>query len=206
LDEAAKSVVDNFTDYDSAQKAMEDWENRTEDVLSEVTQSQAETFTEMKNVIRCFKQLSIIRALRKQENYEVPIEINGEMTSVNLVLVHSTEEKGTVNITMQTESLGKAGVRFRISENTLDSYFIADSEMGKERLQTVGQMILEQLRANGLQIGEENYVNSHSRGRNELDLLTFSQTDVDNNNKTVATKRLYEVAKVFLTGMQEAFR
>ena len=206
LDEAAKSVVDNFTDYDSAQKAMEDWENRTEDVLSEVTQSQAETFTEMKNVTRCFKQLSVIRALRKQENYEVPMEINGEMTSVNLVLVHSTEEKGTVNITMQTESLGKAGVRFRISENTLDSYFIADSEMGKERLQTVGQMILEQLRANGLQIGEENYVNSHSRGRKELDLLTFSQTDVDNNNKTVATKRLYEVAKVFLTGMQEAFR
>ena len=206
LDDLAKSVVDKFTDFDSAQKAMEDWENRAKEVLSEVTDLQAKTFSEMKNVTMCFRQLSVIGALRRQENYEVPMEINGEMTSVNLVLVHNAENKGTVSITMQTESLGKAGVRFRISENTLDSYFIADSEMGKERLQTVGETILEQLRTNGLQIGEANYVNSHSRGRKEPDLLTFSQTDVDNNSKTVATKRLYEVAKVFLTGMQEAFR
>ena len=89
--------------------------------------------------------------------------------------------------------------------NTLESYFIADSEMGKERLQTVGTAVLEQLHKQGLEIGETNYVNSHSQGRKELNLLTFSQTDVDNNNRTVATKQLYEVAKVFLNGLQSAF-
>jgi len=203
-DEKAREIVENFTDFESAQKAMEDWENEVEDILSHITDSQAESFAQMKSVTSCFKQLSVIGALRRQENYEVPMELNGEMTSVNLVLIHNSEEKGTVNITMQTETFGKAGVRFRISDNTVESYFIADSEMGKERLQTVGESVLEQLKGRGLEIGETNYVNSHSHGRKELDLLTFSQTDVDNNSKTVATKQLYEVAKVFLTGLQRA--
>lgn len=204
-DEKAKDIVGKFTDFESAQRAMEDWENEVEDILSHITNSQAESFSQMKNVTSCFKQLSVIGALRRQENYEVPMELNGEMTSVNLVLIHNSGEKSTVNITMQTETFGKAGVRFRISENTVESYFIADSEMGKERLQTVGESVLEQLKGRGLEIGETNYVNSHSYGRKELDLLTFSQTDVDNNSKTVSTKQLYEVAKVFLTGLQRAF-
>ena len=205
LDDLAKSIADKFTDYKSAQEAMETWERNAESVLRETTDSLAETVADMRAVNMSFKQLALTNSLRKQENYEVPIEINGEMTSVNLVLVHNAEKKGTVNITMQTENFGKAGVRFRISDNTLDSYFIADSEMGKERMQTVGETVLEQLRGRGLLIGDTNYVNSHSQGRKELNLLTFSQTDVDNNNKTVATKQLYEVAKVFLMGLQRAF-
>ena len=205
LDDLAKSVVDAFTDYDSAQEAMKNWENHAETILRETTDSQAESLADMKAVTMSFKQLSLISSLRRQENYEIPMEIDGEMTSVNLVLVHDAEEKGTVNITMQTQSFGKAGVRFRISGNTLESYFIADSEMGKERMQSVGEAVLEQLRENGLEIGKTNYVNSYSQGRKELNLLTFSQTDVDNNSKSAATKELYEVAKVFLTGLQRAF-
>lgn len=205
FDDLTKSIADKFTDYESAQEAMEEWENNVTTVLQETTDSLAETVSDMKAVTMCFKQLGITSTLRKQENYEVPMEINGEMTSVNLVLVHNAEEKGTVNITMQTQDFGKAGVRFRISDNKLESYFIADSEMGKERLQTVGASVLEQLQERGFEIGETNYVNSYSQGRKELNLLTFSQTDVDNNSKTVATKQLYEVAKVFLNGLQRAF-
>ena len=205
LDDITQFLADKFTDYESAQEAMEEWENNVTAVLRETTDSLAETVSDIKAVTMCFKQLGITSTLRKQENYEVPMEINGEMTSVNLVLVHSAEGKGTVNITMQTQDFGKAGVRFRISDNRLESYFIADSEMGKERLQTVGESVLEQLNERGFEIGDANYVNSHSQGRKELNLLTFSQTDVDNNNKTVATKKLYEVAKVFLNGLQRAF-
>lgn len=200
-----ESLIDKFTGFESAQEAMKVWEGNAETVLWETTQSLAESVADMKSVTMCLKQLSLMSALRRQENYEVPMEINGEMTSVNLVLVHNAEEKGTVNITMQTEMFGKAGVRFHISENRVESYFIADSEMGKERLQTVGETVLEQLRGMGLEIGDTNYVNSYSQGRKELNLLTFSQTDVDNNNKTVATGQLYEVAKVFLSGLQRVF-
>ena len=198
-------VAERFTDYESAQAAMEAWEKSVGSILEEALTEQVETTEDIRAIALGFKQLSLMSSLRKQENYQVPMEINGEMTSVNLVLVHEKEERGTVSVTMETEGFGKAGAKFRIVENTIESYFVADSEMGKEKLQAAGQSVLGILREKGMEIGETNYVNSYSRGRKEFDFLTFSQSDVDNNNKTVATTKLYDVAKTFLSEMQRAF-
>ena len=184
---------------------MEKWEKNVKTILEESLTEQVETIEDLKALALGFKQLSLISSLRKQENYQVPMELNGEMTSVNLVLVHDEEEKGIVSITMETEGFGKAGAKFRIVDNTIESYFVADSEMGKEKLQAAGQSVLGILQRKGMEIGETNYVNSHSRGRKEFNFLTFSQADVDNNNKTVATTKLYDVAKTFLSEMQRAF-
>ena len=205
LIEKSSSILEHFTDYTSAQSAMEAWENNVSTVLEETMDEMTESVMDVRALSLCFKQVSLMSSLRKQENYEVPMEINGEMTSVNLVLVHDAQEKGTVSVTMQTERFGKAGVKFHISSNVIESYFVADSEMGKERLQAAGETALGILREKGMEIGKTNYVNSHSQGRKELNLLTFSQSDVDNNNKTVATTQLYEVAKTFLGEMQKVF-
>ena len=199
------NIAEQFTDFDSAQATMEKWEKNVKTILEESLTEQVETIEDLKALALGFKQLSLMSSLRKQENYQVPMELNGEMTSVNLVLVHDEEEKGIVSITMETEGFGKAGAKFRIVDNTIESYFVADSEMGKEKLQAAGQSVLGILQRKGMEIGETNYVNSHSRGRKEFNFLTFSQADVDNNNKTVATTKLYDVAKTFLSEMQRAF-
>ena len=75
--------------------------------------------------------------------------------------------------------------------------------MGKERLQTVGQKVLERLQESGMTIGDTHYVNAYSQGRKEWNLLTFSSSNVDNNNDMVATKQLYHIAKTFLKGMRD---
>ena len=59
------------------------------------------------------------------------------------------------------------------------------------------------LQENGMEIGDTHYVNAHSQGRKEWNLLTFSSTFVDNNSETVATKQLYHIAKTFLIGMRD---
>ena len=198
-------ITKQFTDFESAQRAIEAWEKSVESILEEMFTEQVETTEDIKALALGFKQLSLMSSMRKQENYHVPVELNGEMTSVNLVLVHDGEEKGTVSITMETEGFGKAGAKFRIVDNRIESYFVAESEMGKEKLQVIGKSVLVILQEKGMEIGETNYVNSYSRGRKEFDFLTFSQTDVDNNSKTVATTKLYDVAKTFLSEMQRAF-
>jgi len=204
IDEAA-GIINQFTGFESAQKAMETWESHVETVLQETMSEVTDSTMDVKALSLGFKQMSIMSSLRKQENYEVPMNINGELTSINLVLVHDENEKGTVSVTMETEIFGKAGVKFHVSNNIIESYFVADSEMGKERLQMAGDAVLTVLREKGMEIGETHYVNSRSQGRKEFNFLTFSQSDVDNNNKTAATTQLYEVAKTFLSGMQKAF-
>ena len=202
LKQAEDNIIEKFTEFESAQRAMEDWEKNAESILQETMSEMTESTVEMKTLSMCYKQMSLTNLLRRQENYEVPMEINGEMTSVNLVLIHNTEEKGTVNITMQTESFGKAGAKFQISGNTIESYFVADSEMGKERLQAAGNQIMSVLKEKGMEIKETRYINTNSYGRKDGNFLTFLEQSVDNNNEMVATTRLYDVAKTFLSIMQ----
>ena len=203
LAEAEKEIVDQFTDYDSAQNAMEKWEDRVRETMEEAVSEISYTSNEIKDMYMNSKQLSVMNSMRKAESYEVPMEINGEMTSVNLTLVHDTENKGTVSITMNTNSFGKAGVRFKVSENCIESYFVADSEMGKERLQKAGEKILKTLHERGMKIGDTHYVNAHAQGRKDWNLLTFSKHNADKSNETVATKQLYQIARTFLIEMRE---
>ncbi len=206
LKQAESSIIENFTDFEAAQKAMENWENQAQFVLQETMSEITQSTEEMKILSMCYKQMSLTSQLRRQENYEVPMEINGEMTSVNLILVHDADEKGTVSITMQTESFGKAGVKFQITGNMVESYFVADSEMGINRLEAAGKQIMSVLEEKGMQIGQTRYVNANSYGRKDGNFLTFFGSGVDNNNDMVATTKLYDTAKTFLSIMQKTIR
>ena len=203
LDSMEKEIIENFNDYDSAQKILEKWEMRMQDTMNEAFFELSYTRDEIREMSMNYKQLSVMSTMRRNESYEIPMEIGGEMTSINLTLVHDAEEKGTVSITMDTAYFGKAGAKFRVSENRIESYFVADSEMGKERLQAAGEKILASFRENGLEIGDTRYVNAHAQGRKDWNLLTFSDQNDDNNNETVAAKQLYQIAKTFLKGMRD---
>ena len=203
LDSMEKEIIENFNDYDSAQKILEKWEMRMQDTMNEAVFELSYTRDEIREMSMNYKQLSVMSIMRRNESYEIPMEIGGEMTSINLTLVHDAEEKGTVSITMDTAYFGKAGAKFRVSENRIESYFVADSEMGKERLQAAGEKILASFRENGLEIGDTRYVNAHAQGRKDWNLLTFSDQNDDNNNETVAAKQLYQIAKTFLKGMRD---
>lgn len=201
--EAGSDIIENFTDYEAAQKAMEKWETKVRETIEEAASEVPYSGKEIKGMFMNYKQISVMSTMRRSESYEIPMEINGEMTSVNLTLMHDSEEKGTVTITMDTLSIGKAGVKFKVSANRIESYFVADSEMGREKLQTAGEAILGRLQENGMEIGDTHYVNARTQGRKEWNLLTFSEQNVDNTSETVATKQLYRIAKTFLAGMQQ---
>ena len=171
--------------------------------ISEAVSALSDSKDEVKEMYMNYKQLSVMSTMRKAESYEVPMEIGGEMTSIHLTLQHDAEEKGTVTITMDTAAFGKTGAKFKVSGSRIDSYFIADSEMGKDRLQAAGEKILKAFREKGMEIGDTRYVNAHAQGRKEWNLLTFSEENVDNSNETVGTKQLYQVAKTFLNEMRD---
>jgi len=203
LEAAEAELIDSLTDYDSAQKAMEKWESSASKVLQEAVSEESYSSEEIKEFFMGYKQLSVISTMRKTESYEVPMELGGEMTSINLTLQHNDDEKGIVTITMNSLIYGKAGAKFQVRGNRIESYFVTDSEKGKERLQAAGEQILLKLQESGMEIGDTHYVNTYSQGRKEWNLLTFSSLDVDNNNETVATKQLYHIAKTFLKGMRD---
>ena len=203
LTDMEQEIIENFNDFDSAQEVLEKWEMRMKNTISDAISDLSYSGDKVKEMYMNYKQLSVMSTMRRNESYEIPMEINGEMTSINLTLMHDAEEKGTVSITMNTAYFGKAGAKFKVSANRIDSYFIADSEMGKEKLQAAGEKILASFKEMGMEVGDTRYVNAYAQGRKEWNMLTFSEQNVDNNNETVAAKQLYRIAKTFLKGMRD---
>lgn len=203
LYDAEEEIIENFNDYDSAQEILNKWEMRLKDTLERTAEQVSDTRQEILQLYQNYKQLSVMGGMRKNESYEIPMEINGEMTSVNLTLVQGAEEKGTVSITMENTYFGKAGAKFKLSKNRIDGYFIADSQMGKDRLEEIGKNILATFEKEGMEVGDVHYVNAHAQGKKDWNPLTFSEHNDDNNNETVAARQLYQVAKTFLKGMRD---
>lgn len=208
LADREREIMEQFDDYDSAQSAFERWENCMKEIIKDsvYTASEADAVRRMQ---MNYRQTAVMGGMRRNESYEIPLEMNGEITSINLTLVRDAEEKGSVSITMETGYFGKAGAKFHLNGDRIDSYFVADSEMGKDRLQVIGARVLSSFEKKGMKTGDTRYVNMHvdthaqQQGKKGWDLLTFSDHNDDNNSETVASRQLYQVAKTFLMEMRD---
>ncbi len=52
-------------------------------------------------------QISINQAMAQSECFSMPIVIDGQVTNVTLKIVRNKEERGIVNITLETDHFGK---------------------------------------------------------------------------------------------------
>lgn len=143
--QAVAHLAEGFTDKASAEKAYQEMIHQAENVLEESIDSNQVSSLDVKAVTLLYKQLSLASGFAKEENYEIPVRINGEDTSMNLRILKGTAEKGKVTVTMDTKQLGKVAAEFevvsrRITENkdtsdqTVD---IADMENGNGNQNTM---------------------------------------------------------------------
>jgi len=201
LQETVDKVVENFTDKDSAQEVYAEMVDTVSEMLKETLDETVGEVIDLKTITMCHKQLSVTTSLSKQENYEVPMFLDGNLTSINLTILHGTEEKGWVSATFSLEGYGNAGVKIFMDSMKLDIYMAAEEDAGVEKLQQIGELFADRMQSEGKETTEMRCVKA-----TPLNLLTFSQESVDNNNETASTKELYEVAKEFLTQVQRCFQ
>ncbi len=118
----SKSLADAFTDRDSVSELMESMTGRMQKTVSDATESTSLGYVDLKLLHSCSTQLGVIRKLSDDENYEIPVEINGEKTSIHLKMIHSQEIKGQVCVTMETGSIGRIAAQMNVNENTVSGY------------------------------------------------------------------------------------
>ena len=89
----------------------------------------------LKELQSVYKQLSIAHSLSREENYEIPVKIGVEYTSINLKVVHKAEESGNVKITLDTKALGRVEARFVLREAVLEGSVLTDHMDNKNTLE-----------------------------------------------------------------------
>lgn len=147
-----------------------------------------------------YKGLSLAGNLAREENYEIPMNIKGEITSVNLKIYHNASQTGKVAVTLDTENLGRVAAEFDVTRDRISGMIVYENRAGKAELARLEEAVRQELGRAGDRKTGISLVHARS-----VDLNKFGQ---DRDAKSTAdaakasTSELYQTAKAFLTALK----
>ncbi len=182
-----RDEIDELSDdFDEEEKAHEDYmkmaDNSKEAVFERAMAS--DSYIDVKELTLTHKQLSLAADLSREETYNVPMEIDGEMTDVMLKIVHNEKEEPSVAVSIDTEMLGRVSARFTIDDGKTSGYIACNYEESVTKLQKVADIM-----GDGISV-------IHTRDTDRD--FAFSKLSVKDNSKRVSSEELYKTAKRFL--------
>ncbi|MDE6846054.1 MAG: hypothetical protein K2J99_09835 [Lachnospiraceae bacterium] len=203
--DAVTHLLESMTDKDSTQDAYEDMQQVYEDVLEEAQYNPGITYIDLKSIQSCHKQLTLSGNLAKEENYQIPVEINGETTAIHLKILHGKEDGGKVKATLSTQSYGDVAAEFSIRNNKISGYIACSTPEGTAEVQSRSDSLqkslgnaVESLMQNKLELGKIGVIHS-----SEIDLNSFEAEAVEDTSSSAQTADLYQIAKAFISAITE---
>lgn len=200
FEEAIFSLQNAFTSKESATDAYEKLIGQAGIVLEESMNDDAVDFVDVKAMTAAFKQLSFTGNLIREEAYEVPAYINGQLQGIRVKIVHSGESEGNVMATLSTEKYGNIVAQFRLTDEKVQGYIACDSKEGTDVLKAEGRFEAE-LAAAGREAGDIRYLYSET-----LDATFLYRRHDKSVGESGSTRSLYETAKLFISAMQDTER
>ena len=190
----AEEFLASMEKEDIRNKAYNDMITHTKEVLEEAVKQRDLGYVDVKELQSVYKQISVAASQAKEENFEIPVQIGEEITSINLKIMQGTGERGEVKITLETADLGKVEARFVETDDGLEGSVLTDYMDGKKLLEAH----MEDLRSALTEALKETKteVKSMFFGVNKkLDINTTEKRDRDGNTDV---SLLYKVAKEFI--------
>ncbi len=105
----ADSFIDGLSDAKQAGASYQEIINEANKAVEQMIYNGGadNTKIDVKAAKALYKGLSLAGNLAREENYEIPMNIRGEITSVNLKIYHNAAQTGKVAVTLDTQTLGK---------------------------------------------------------------------------------------------------
>lgn len=195
----ADSFVENLTDTEQASVSYQEIINEASKAVEQMIYmgDPASTKIDVKAAKALYKGLSLAGNLAREENYEIPMNIKGEITSVNLKIYHNASQTGKVAVTLDTEHLGKVAAEFDVTNDRISGMIVYENRAQKTELTQLEEAVKQELgKASGKKAGIS-LVHTKS-----VDLNKFGQdrdTKSTADGAKVSTCELYQTAKTFLT-------
>ncbi len=142
---------------------------------------------ELRNLRQIHKQIRVARGLARQENYEIPMEISGEQTSINLRIVRGKGSAEAV-ICFETEQYGSVCARFQADEKGVTGY-VTGNNAAVDALSEKQPKFAELAKRD---VSRVSYVVS------DQNRMGYLSTDTDNK---APVRELYQITKAFLNSI-----
>ncbi len=208
---ATKSLPNLVEDLNEKEQFTEAYHSLLEeltDTTEEITLQQAQTSVDVRALQMVHKQLGILAGLASSEEYVIPMELAGEVTSVHLTLRKGTEERGHIDIRVPMGENGEIQAQLMVQNGEIDGLFVGNTAEAVMKLQEVADIFFESTQQAGLQwkTGKPPVISAQSptrmAGRVGIKEMFYEETmdgtvDVPSSERTENTE-LYRIAKMFL--------
>ena len=190
LREAADKMTDSIGDREAAEESYSELVKESLKVIDEAL-DMAEGGLDVKELKLIHKQIGVAGNLSRKQNYEVPVNIDGEWTSINLRLISGEGDEGSVVATMDTDKYGKVAAKFIMTGRECRGYITSDSRDKLSDLKMLEDALKDEIEQDGKSLKELSFVRN-----DRLDLNDFAREEGE--GKDVSSSDLYEVAKAFV--------
>lgn len=139
----ASGAEELWQKLDTKEQFREDYQRIVEDLEKQAEESileEADTYMEVRELQLIHKQLYTAGKLAASEEYFIPMNIDGEMTGVHLIMERNGGQKGSVRASVNLDDLGRVEGRFHINDGRISGYFIGNTPEAVTKLQTAADI------------------------------------------------------------------
>ncbi len=223
LDEKTEQLIDSFTSKEEVVKSYAELAETATDVLQEALETAMQEKIEgtderpsaldVRQLSLLHKQLSFSVHMAEQEEYEIPVSVNGEMTSIHLSIrqAASEEQAGHVVIRCQTDSLGSVAGEFAVreEEHQVEGYIACEKDLAEQYFTGLKEVFLGLLQDNGLIKSDVQVFGNTTIQKSLFERKQTAEKTKDGHTtdkgaleKSASNSTLYQTAKQFLTAIR----
>lgn len=196
----ADSFVESLTDAKAANVSYQEMISEANKAVEQIIYAGGSRAIDVKAAKALYKGLSLAGNLAREENYEIPMNIDGEITSVNLKIYHNASQTGKVAVTLDTENFGKVAAEFDVTKDRISGMIVYGNNARKAELAQLEDAVRQELGRTGDKRTNISLVHAKS-----VDLNKFGQDRAAAaDDSKVPTSELYRTAKAFLTALKDA--
>lgn len=195
FDNEINTLQDSFEDEETVKKAYEAFAEKTENIIKN-KEDNADKYIDVKSLKLLNKQLSIVSEMTNEKTYEVPVYINGDLTSINLKIVSDSDNSGKVKVTFETEKTGKVSSEFTLRNGEVSGFIATENSYFEGIAKESEESYRNELKESGVSVSSMYYTNSRA--------LSIKGNYLEKaGSDAVATKQLYAVAKAVIKAIQK---
>lgn len=188
-------LTDKLIDKKTINEAYEQLEQEAKDIIEEKAKADDIDSFKLNELRNMGLQMQFIKTLGKREFYQLPLEMSGKLTNINLTIIRGKSDAGKVTVTLSSDKLGNIKAEARLKENTLSGYFACDHKDSISILKTKEDLLNSLLKEENLEIKQLNFYLQQAA----KDIYGYQNTWESEGSSNPETERiLYRVAKALI--------
>ncbi|NLZ81213.1 MAG: hypothetical protein GX913_05365, partial [Clostridiales bacterium] len=198
----SETLFEALSDSESMKEAYKDLADKASELLKEAYESVETKHLDLETLKRISNGFQLMTSMTQNESYQVPLNISGEVTAVNLKIIRGTKDTGKVSIEMELEEIGKVLAEFRIKGNIATGLINLGSVKAVESIKEKVSNLPAMLEQEGITLESLNF--SASKEIKRAPFIQTKKDEADKQTETSKTKTLYGIAKTFITVIKES--